>query len=198
MTGVTDTNKTTSRTTQAQSQPVMKSAIESNDTVMTGVSDNHNTTSHTAQAQSQPFMTTEGNDMLTNQPQLTTCTPVADKFSTYQQKWERYKNSINKARRQKYSSNSSPVRQLVRQAYSLDPSPIKACKREKYHLDPFPIKAHKREKYHLDPSPIKAQKRLSCLPHGIDRTIPYNIQCRSLYIYKHHELHFNVITDVLR
>ena len=39
---------------------------------------------------------------------------------------------------------------------------------------------------------------LSCLPHGIDRTIPYNVQCRSLYIYNHHELHFDVITDVLR
>ena len=39
---------------------------------------------------------------------------------------------------------------------------------------------------------------LSYLPHGIDRTIPYNVQCRSLYIYNHHELHFDVITDVLR
>ena len=39
---------------------------------------------------------------------------------------------------------------------------------------------------------------VSCLPHGIDRTIPYNVQCRSLYIYNHHELHFDVITDVLR
>ena len=38
---------------------------------------------------------------------------------------------------------------------------------------------------------------LSCLPHGIDRTIPYNVQCRYLYIYNHHELHFDVITDVL-
>ena len=86
-------------------------------------------------------MTAEGNDMLANQPQLTTCTPVADKFSTSQQKCERYNNSINKARRQKYSSNPSPVRHRVRQAYSLDPSPIKACKREKYHLDPSPVKA---------------------------------------------------------
>ena len=101
ITGVTDTNNKTSRTTQAQSQPVMKSATEGNDTVMTGVSDNRNTTSHTAQAQSQPVMTTAGNDILANQPQRTTCTPVADKFSTSQQKWERYKNSINKARRQK-------------------------------------------------------------------------------------------------
>ena len=143
-----DSDLSLSYAQQAQSQPVGKSTIEGNNTVATGVTDDNKTPSHIAQAESQPV----------GQPQSTSCKPVA-KLSASQQKWERYKTSINKARRQKYGSNPSPIRQRVRQAYSLDPSPIKARKREKYHLDPSPVKAHMREKYHLDPSPIKASKR---------------------------------------
>ena len=32
---------------------------------------------------------------------------------------------------------------------------------------------------------------------GIDRSIPYNVRCRSLYIYNHHENHFDVVTDTM-
>ena len=39
---------------------------------------------------------------------------------------------------------------------------------------------------------------LPCLPHGIDRSIPYNVRCRSLYIYNHHANHFEVVTDIHR
>ena len=39
---------------------------------------------------------------------------------------------------------------------------------------------------------------LACSPHGIDRSIPYNVRCRSLYIYNHHDTHFDVVTDICR
>ena len=39
---------------------------------------------------------------------------------------------------------------------------------------------------------------LACLPHGIDRSIPYNITCKSLYIYNYNETHFDVVTDIHR
>ena len=39
---------------------------------------------------------------------------------------------------------------------------------------------------------------LPCLPHGIDRSIPYNVRCRSLYIYNHYANHFEVVTDIHR
>ena len=39
---------------------------------------------------------------------------------------------------------------------------------------------------------------LACSPHGIDRSIPYNVRSKSLYIYNHHETHFDVVTDICR
>ena len=38
---------------------------------------------------------------------------------------------------------------------------------------------------------------LPCLPHGIDRSIPYNVSCRSLYIYNYNETHFDVVMDTV-
>ena len=123
--------------------------IEGNNTVATGVTDDNNTPSPIAQAQSQPV----------GQPQPTSCKPVA-KLSASQQKWERYKTSINKGQRQKYGYNPS-IRQRIRQAYSLDPCPIKARKREKHYLDPFPIKARNRKYYRCNPSPVRERGRVT-------------------------------------
>ena len=37
---------------------------------------------------------------------------------------------------------------------------------------------------------------LPCLPHGIDRSIPYNVICKSMYLYNHNSIHFDVVTDI--
>ena len=37
---------------------------------------------------------------------------------------------------------------------------------------------------------------LPCLPHGIDRSIPYNVICKPMYLYNHNSVHFDVVTDI--
>ena len=37
---------------------------------------------------------------------------------------------------------------------------------------------------------------LPCLPHGIDISIPYNVICKSMYLYNHNSVHFDVVTDI--
>ena len=115
--------------------------------------------------------------------------PPSISISATSQKWKKYKNSINKARREKYrvnsqpaktrsykvyhgnpspvkakkrevyKSNPSPVKERVRQAYNLNPSPVKAKKREVYKSNPSPVKAHKKEVYKTNPSPVKERVR---------------------------------------
>ena len=143
--------------------------------VMDGVRDN-TTTISPAQLQSQPVRISapEGNNVGTAefvinlpsnsnhepvilpQPQSQ---PVIGQLSTSQQKWEKYKHGINKARRQKYRSNPVPEKARVRQAYNLDPSPVRAIKTEKYRSNPTPVKERFRQVYSLDPSPVRAMKR---------------------------------------
>ena len=134
--------------------------------VMDGVRDDTTTTTtiSPAQLQSQPVRISapEGNNVVTAesvilpQPQSQ---PVIGQLSTSQQRWEKYKHGINKARRQKYRSNPVPEKDRVRKAYSLDPSPVRAMKREKYRCDPSPVRASKRKKYRSHPTPVKERVR---------------------------------------
>ena len=171
-------NNDTVTVTPAESNDTVTPA-ESNDTVtpsefddtvihvvMDSVRDN-TTTIYPTPLKSQPVRTSapEGNNVVTAEfandqagilPQTQ---PVIGHLSTSQQKWEKYKRGINKARRQKYRSNPAPEKDRVRQTYNLDPSPVRAIKREKYRSNPTPVKERVKLAYSLDPSPVRASKR---------------------------------------
>ena len=162
-------NNDTVTVTPAESNDTVTPA-ESNDTVtpsefddtvihvMDSVKDN-TTTISPAPLKSQPVRTSapEGNNVVTaefanNQAGiLPQAQPVIGHLSTSQQKWEKYKRGINKARRQKYRSNPVPEKDRVRQTYNLDPSPVRAIKREKYRSNPIPVK----ERVRLGPAKEK-------------------------------------------
>ena len=186
--------------TPAESNDIVTPS-EGDDTVinviMDGVRDNTTTTIYPAQLQSQPVRISapEGNNVVTAesvilpQPQSQ---PVIGQLSTSQQKWEKYKHGINKARRQKYRSNPVPEKDRVRQAYNLDPSPVRAIKREKYRSHPTPVKERVRQAYSLDPSPVRAMKRekYRCNPSPVrahkrakyqDNPSPFKERARATY-----------------
>jgi len=85
--------------------------------------------------------------------------PIVTSKPGTSQKWKKYKDNINKKRREKYMLNSQPAKTHFYKLYHKNPELSKSQKRVSYNLNPSPIKERTRQNYSLNPSPVKAHKR---------------------------------------
>ena len=76
-------------------------------------------------------------------------------------KWQKYKNTINLRRRQKYRVHSQPAKVHAHKLCHLNPSPVKKHKKDVYWEDPLPKRVKSKVAYHLNPLPKREKSKVA-------------------------------------